>query len=255
MKKPDSDTYLTTDSDCILHTESNAPATHSLIRDMAADDRPREKALRHGIKTLTDAELMAILFSTGVAGISVLDLCRNILHDYGNHLSELAKQSATSLVGKYKGVGTAKAITLLAALELGSRAAADSVRKDNPVINTSQKAAEIMRPHFSGLSHEEVWVMLLSQQGKILCERRISEGGISSTIVDIRILLKTALDFYSSSLILFHNHPSGSLKPSPQDDTLTRRVKDGCQAVDIRLNDHIIITPGGYYSYNDEGRL
>lgn len=235
--------------------EPESTGHSTLIREMAVDERPREKALRHGIKTLSDAELMAILFSTGTAGMSVIDLCRRILKDHDNHLSQVARQSAASLYGKYNGVGPAKAITLLAALELGSRAAADSVRVDNPTVSTSKIAADIMRPHFSGLTHEEMWVMLLAQNGKVIAERRISEGGLGATLFDLKKLLKIALDHYATSIILFHNHPSGTLLPSTPDDQITRRVAEGCRAIDLRFNDHIIVTENSHYSYSDEGRL
>lgn len=230
-------------------------ARPTLMRDMAVDERPREKAIRHGIKTLTDAELMAILFSTGSAGVSVLDMCRNILRDHDNHLSRVARQSAAYLSGKYRGVGLAKAVTLLAALELGARASSDAARSDNPVIANAAIAADCMRHHFANLSHEEVWIMHLNTSGKIIAEERVSEGGLSSTMVDIRKILKSALDHYSSAVLMFHNHPSGALSPSVPDDQLTNKVKEGCRAIDIRFNDHIIITENGYYSYHDAGRL
>lgn len=237
--------------------ENKYPAQQSstLIRDMAIDERPREKALKHGVKVLSDAELMALLSSTGITGMSVIDLCRKILKDFDNHLSKLARQPASYLMGQYSGIGPAKAITLLAALELGARAAADHAKVDNPVIRSAAAAADCMRHYFSNIPHEEVWIMHLAQNGKVIIEERVSEGGMSSAAVDIKKVLKSALNHYSSTIIMFHNHPSGSLVPSGPDDNLTRRVQEGCKAIDIRFNDHIIVTETGYYSYFEQGKL
>jgi len=230
-----------------------APAM--LIREMAEDQRPREKAMRHGIKSLSDAELMAILFGTGMRGKSVISLSEEILQDNGNHLSKVARLSVKDFMNRYKGVGIAKAISILAALELGSRSAADAASISQPVINGAKIAVDVMRHHFERLPHEEFWVMLLSQAGKVIREVCISRGGISLTAVDVKLILKSAIENYASSMILFHNHPSGTLKPSPQDDTLTNKICGAAKLLDIRVNDHIIITDAGYFSYHDNDRL
>lgn len=227
----------------------------ALIRDMATDERPREKAIRHGIKSLSNAELMAILFGTGVRGKSVINLSEEILRDNDHHLSKVARLSIKDFTNRYKGIGEAKAISMLAALELGSRAASDAVTISNPVVRCAETAVNIMRRHFSNLPHEEFWIMLLSQAGKVQREICVSRGGIAVTVVDIKIILKHALENYATSMILFHNHPSGALQPSPQDDSLTRRICAGAKAIDVRVNDHIIVTDSGYYSYNDNGRM
>lgn len=227
----------------------------SLIRDMAEDDRPREKALRSGIKSLSDAELMAIIFGTGMKGKSVIQLSEEILRDNDRHLSVVARLSVKDFINRYKGMGTAKAISLLAALELGSRSAADAVSISRPKINSPKVAADIMRRHFANIPVEEFWIMLLNQGGYIIKEIRISQGGVSATVVDVRIILRHIVENLASSVILFHNHPSGSLKPSPQDDTLTRRICNGAAAVGARVNDHIIISDSGFYSYADSGHL
>lgn len=219
-----------------------------LIRDMAEDQRPREKALRHGIKSLSNAELMAILFGTGMRGKSVITLSEEILRDNDNHLSRVARLSVKDFMNRYKGVGMAKAISILAALELGSRSAADAASITQPVINSSKIAVEVMRHHFERLPHEEFWVMLLSQAGKVIREVCVSRGGISLTAVDVKLILKSAIENYASAMILFHNHPSGALKPSPQDDALTRKICEAARLLDIRVNDHIIITDGAHYS-------
>lgn len=226
-----------------------------LIRDMAVDERPREKMLHLGAKALSDAELMAIIFSTGMKGKSVIQLSQEILADNQGHLSRVARLSVQDFLNRYKGIGQAKAITLLAALEMGARAAADAARIDNPTIRDSRTAYEIMRHRLERLGHEEIWVMLLSQSGKSLRETCVGRGGVSSTPADPKLILKPAIEHLASAIILFHNHPSGNLRPSPQDDSLTDKIKKATALLDIRLNDHIIITDSGYYSYNDEGRL
>ena len=217
-----------------------------LIRDMAAEERPREKLMRHGAKALTDAELMAIIFSTGVKGKSVVELSHEILADNKGHLSRVARLRVEDFLKRYKGIGQAKAITLLAALEIGTRAAADAIKTENPTVNS---------PHLERLDHEEVWVMLLSQSGKSIREVCISSGGVTQTLADVRLIMKAAIDNLASSIILFHNHPSGNLTPSVQDDKLTEKVREAARFFDITLNDHIIITDTGYYSYRSEGRI
>ena len=230
------------------------PSTH-LIRDMALDQRPREKALRHGIKSLTDAELLAILFGTGLRGKSVLQLSDEILADNGHHISKVARLSIRDFMNRYKGIGEAKAISVLAALELGNRSVADAASISHPTINSAEAAVDVMKHHFSNLPHEEFWIMLLSQAGKVLREICVSRGGISVTAVDVKIILKHAIENYASAMILFHNHPSGTLKPSVQDDNLTKRICNGASAIDVRVNDHIIVTDGGFYSYHTHGRM
>lgn len=225
------------------------------IRFMADEDKPREKAMRCGVKTLTDAELMAIVFSTGLKGKSVLDLSREILIDNQSHLSNVARLSPSQIIDRYKGIGQAKAITLLAALELGSRAASDAMKMQYRQISCSADASKIMQHHFQNLDHEEFWAMLLNNGAKIISEIRISEGGQTGTVVDIRKLMRAVLQSKAVRMILFHNHPSGTLRPSGQDDSLTKKIKDAAAFFDIRVDDHIIITDRGYYSYSDEGRI
>lgn len=226
-----------------------------LIRDMAADDRPREKAIKAGVKSLTNAELMAILFGTGIPGKSVVTLSDEILRDNDHHLSKVARLTIKDFINRYKGIGQAKAISILAALELGARAAADAATISHPQITCSSTAVDVMRPHLNNLPHEEFWIMLLSQAGKVQREICVSRGGLASTAVDVKIILKHAIENYASAIILFHNHPSGTLKPSAQDDMLTRKICIGAKAIDVRVNDHIIVTDGGFYSYHDNGRM
>lgn len=237
------------------HEEITQAVRDRLIREMECDERPREKAIRHGIKSLSDTELMAIIFGTGLKGKSVIELSRDILHDNDRHLSKVARLSVSEMLRRYKGIGPAKAVTLLAALELGSRSVADAAKIDNPSITSSETAYRIMKHHFERLDHEEFWIMLLSQSGKVIRETNISRGGINGTVADIKIIMRCAIEDLASSMILFHNHPSGNLRPSAQDDTLTHRICEAAKFIDTRVNDHIIITDGGYYSYNDGGRM
>lgn len=226
-----------------------------LIRDMIADERPREKAMRLGIKSLTNTELMAIIFSTGVAGKSVIQLSNEILASADGHLSKVARLSVAEFMSNFKGIGPAKSIALLAALELGARSAADAQTVEDPSVRSSREAYNIMRHHFDRLTHEEFWVMYLSQAGRIVRETNVSRGGLASTTVDPKIIVRNALESYASSIILFHNHPSGNLTPSLPDDNLTKKICSAAALFDIRINDHIIIADCGYYSYSDEGRM
>lgn len=231
------------------------PSSSLIIKDMATDDRPRERAMLHGIKSLSDTELMAIIFSTGMKGKSVIELSREILADCDNHLSIVARLSVADLCKRFKGMGPAKAISLLAALELGQRAASDALTVNRPRITSSKSAYEIMRRHMTGLNTEEFWVMMLNTAGRVIKETKIGEGGLSSVMADIRIILKTIIDYRATAAIIFHNHPSGTLAPSAEDDSLTRKIVNGAAAIGTRINDHIIITDSGYYSYCDNNRL
>ena len=226
-----------------------------LIKEMYRDERPREKAIKYGIKSLSDNELMAIIFSTGLKGKSVIEMSRDILSDNKGHLSKVARLSVAEMLKRYKGIGPAKALTLLAALELGSRSAADAATIDDPVVNSSGVAYSIMKHPFERLDHEEFWVLLLSQSGKPIREIKIGQGGVAATAVDVKLIMKAAIEHLASAMIVFHNHPSGNLKPSAQDNALTIKIREAAKLIDTRLNDHIIITDASYYSYNDDGRL
>lgn len=226
-----------------------------LIKDMAENDRPREKAMIHGVEALTDAELMAIIFATGIKGKSVVQLCKEILDSKDGHLSKVTKMTVKEMCREYKGIGQVKAITLLAALQLGARSAKDAMMVQEEIINTSHVAYEIMRHRFERIQHEEFWVLLIDRAGHMIRDVRISQGGVAATTVDIKLIMKAALESLASSMILFHNHPSGALRPSVDDDRLTKRIKEAGALFDIRVNDHLIVTSSSYYSYADEGRM
>ena len=216
---------------------------------------PREKAMALGMKALTDVELMAILFGTGIQGKDVLALCREILDDNRASLSRVASMSAAEFMDRYKGIGPAKALTLLAGLELGVRAAAEAVEKADEPIASAKQAYDYMNRYLAFLPHEEFWVLLLKNNLKPMRQFKVGQGGLTMTAVDPKIIVREALLSNSTAMMLFHNHPSGALKPSVPDETLTRKIISAAALFDIRVLDHIIIGHGEYYSFHDEGKL
>lgn len=216
---------------------------------------PREKAMEQGVKALSDKELMAIIFGTGTQGKNVFELCEEILHAKDGHLSLVAGMDWRDFIREFKGIGPAKALTLLAALELGARAGRDALTLKDNRIDTSQKAYEYMLPEMFNLDHEEFWILLMNNSNRPIKRVRIGQGGLNSTMADVRIILREALLAKAPCMIAFHNHPSGTLRPSPQDDALTKRIKEGAATMDIRLIDHLIVTDTDFYSFNDNGRL
>ncbi len=222
------------------------------IRSWAEEDRPREKLLLKGAAALSDAELIAILIGSGTPGESAVDLAKAILKSAGNNLNELGKITISGLK-KFKGIGEAKAITIIAALELAKRRRVAPV-KEKEKIGGSADAFEYFH-HLADLPNEEFWVMYLNRANKIVTAQRISQGGITGTVADTRLILKNALDQFACGIILCHNHPSGNLTPSQEDKTLTQRIKQAAQVFDIGVLDHLIISDTGYYSFADEGVL
>ena len=223
------------------------------ITQWAEEDRPRERMMMHGTSALSNAELLAILIGSGNAEESAVELMRKILNDYHNNLNELGKASIEELC-RYKGIGLAKAISILAASELGKRRKEESV-KERMAILSSKDVYECFYPMMCDLPTEECWVLLLNQASKIIDKTKISAGGLSATAVDVRCILREALLKRASAIVLCHNHPSGNIRPSKEDDLLTRHVAQASECMDIRLVDHIILTDGAFYSYADEGRI
>jgi DNA repair protein RadC len=209
--------------------------------------------MKKGIDALSNAELIAILFRTGTRNESAVGLARKILDLVGNNINELAKLSVKDLQ-KIKGIGEAKAIAVLTALELGKRRKIEKVI-ERKKIQSSKDAFEIFGPLLGDLPYEEFWVLLLNRSNSIIDRIKISQGGISGTVTDVRIILKQALENMASGIILVHNHPSGNLKPSDSDTTITQKVKDAGKLMDIAVLDHIIISESGYYSFADAGKL
>lgn len=224
------------------------------IKQWAEDDRPREKMLNKGVGALSNAELLAILIGSGTQTETAVDLAKRLLQKYSNDLFELGKLSPNELAKQVKGIGKAKAVAISAALELGKRRRL-LLPKELESIKSSTSVAEEFYPIMSDLTHEEFWVLLLNKANKQIGKYKISSGGISSTIVDSRIILKYAIENLASNVVLVHNHPSGSLNPSRDDIELTKKIIMGCKALDIIVLDHIIIGQNKYYSFSDEGLL
>ena len=223
------------------------------INEWAEDDRPREKLLLKGRAALSDAELLAILISTGTRDESALSLSMKILQLTENNLNELGRLTITDY-RRIKGIGEAKALTLIAALELGRRRKhAESQKRVQ--ITCSRDSYEVLYPFLSDLHHEEFWIILLNRNNKILGQKRISEGGISGTVVDSRLIFKPGIELLASSIILCHNHPSGQLTPSNADIQLTRKLKEAGKLLDINILDHLIIGDNSYFSFADDGML
>jgi DNA repair protein RadC len=223
------------------------------IKAWAEEDRPREKLAGQGRRALTDAELIAILIGSGSRNESAVELSKRILHHYDNDLNKLGKASVADL-SEFKGIGEAKAITIIAALEVGRRR---GETESAPVerIAVSKDAYNLMRRHLVDLVHEEFWIILLGRSHKVINKELISKGGFSHTIVDPKVIFGAALQQRASSIVLVHNHPSGSLKPSHDDITLTKGLVAAGNILQIKVMDHIIIGDQGYYSMADEGLL
>ncbi|MHB1920800.1 MAG: RadC family protein [Chitinophagaceae bacterium] len=223
------------------------------IKSWATDDRPREKLLMKGAEALSDAELLAILISKGTRDRSALVLARELLELAHRNWSELGKCSVREME-KVKGIGPSKASTIAAAMEIGRRRQAGPIFK-KPVIANSLDAAQLLKPLLEDYRHEVFGLLLLNQGNRVIHFELISQGGISATIADPRIIFKMALDFEAVSLVLCHNHPSGNFSPSPADIALTQKLKEGGSLLDIKILDHIIITQEGYFSFSDDGLL
>ncbi|MFN4082658.1 MAG: RadC family protein [Bacteroidia bacterium] len=226
---------------------------YTSIKHWAEDDRPREKLLNKGRSSLSDAELLAILINTGTKNKSAIELAKNLLQMANNNLNELGRKTINEIM-QIKGLGSAKAITIAAALELGRRRKAEEA-KQLTAIKSSKEAYTYISDIFGDLNHEEFWIILLNQSNKVIGRTRISEGGVNMTIADSRKIFKAAIEKLASGIIFCHNHPSGSLKPSQADIDLTKKLVEGAKLLDITIFDHIIYTDNGYYSFADEGRL
>lgn len=224
------------------------------IKEWAEEDRPREKMLLKGASSLSEAELLAILISSGNSNETAVQLSQRILNAVDNNLNALAKLTIQELISGFKGIGEAKAITICAALELGKRRnLADPIFRQS--IRSSHDAYALFHPLLCDLPYEELWIALTNRAGKIIGKTRISQGGIGETSADLRIILKMAITALATGIILCHNHPSGNTRPSSQDDSLTKRLHKAAELLEINLLDHIILCEESYFSYADEGRL
>lgn len=226
---------------------------HLTIKAWAEDDRPREKLISKGRQSLSNAELLAILLGSGNKNETAVQLAQRILNSHQNSINHLAKLQLNDLK-KFKGVGEAKAVTIAAALEIGRR------RKDENLsekikITSSKHAYDVMKSKLSDLPHEEFWILFLNRSNSVIKTECISKGGVSGTIVDVRLILKPAVESLASGIILAHNHPSGNLRPSQEDIVLTKKVKEAAKLLDIIIQDHLIIGDQNYYSFADEGMI
>lgn len=226
---------------------------NSKIKNWSVEDRPREKLMKQGIQYLSNTELLALIIGSGTKEMNAVELARMILLSAKNNLNDLGKLSVEELV-KVKGIGVAKAITLVAALELGSRRG-KSYSDEKVIIKNSQTAFDILQPKIGDLEHEEFWIVVMNRAHKVLDTMKISQGGITGTVIDTRIILKYAIDKRATSLIVSHNHPSGNRKPSEADINITKKIKNAAALMDITLLDHIIVADKSYFSFADEGLL
>ncbi|MGB5982175.1 MAG: DNA repair protein RadC [Nonlabens sp.] len=223
------------------------------IKDWSESDRPREKLLQKGSAALSDAELIAILIGSGTRKMSAVELSRLILNSVNNSLDRLGKSTLKNLMS-FKGIGEAKAITIAAAMELGRRRAMEMPLITSK-ITCSKDGFSVLQPILGDLAHEEFWVLLMDNSHKILAKKQISKGGFTGTLVDVRIIFQEALMLGAVSIMLAHNHPSGTLKPSVQDRQITDKILTASKTMDIRILDHLIITQRDYYSFADNGML
>ena len=225
--------------------------TNFPITNWSEDDKPREKLMLKGKSALSDAELIAILIGSGSRNESAVGLSKRILASVENNLNALGKLTISQLMN-FKGIGEAKAISIMAAMELGRRRRAEEAVELNK-ITSSKMIFELMQPIIGELPHEEFWVLYLNNSNKVLSKSQQGKGGITGTIVDTRLVFKTALELGATALILCHNHPSGTLVPSDADKQITRKLKAAGQNMDIKVLDHVIVAENGYFSFNDEG--
>lgn len=235
---------------CVNLLSSIMEATHFPITNWSEDDRPREKLMLKGKSALSDAELIAILIGSGSRNESAVDLSKRILASADN-LNVLGKMSISQLMN-FKGIGEAKAITIISALELGRRRRAEDA-VELVKITSSKTVFEIMQPIIGELPHEEFWVLFLNNSNKVISKSQLSKGGMTGTIVDVRLVFKLALESGATALILCHNHPSGNLQPSDADRKITKKIKLAGDSLDVKVLDHLIITETKYYSFVDEG--
>ncbi len=224
-----------------------------VIREWAEADRPREKLMEQGRRALTDAELLAILIGSGSREETAVELCRRILKDKSHDLNKISQMDIKDF-SAYKGIGDAKAIAIVAALELGRRRN-EKETVEKPVLNSSKRVYDYFKSRVMDLSHEEFWVIYLNTACKVLDSRLIGRGGNDFTPVDVRIILRHALNCKAHSMILIHNHPSGTRSPSQADKLLTIKIRDAAKVMDIRVNDHLIFIDNGYFSFRDEDLL
>lgn len=231
----------------------NSTSSNLGIKSWAEADRPREKLLLKGKAALSDAELLAIILGSGNESETAVDVAKKLLHSVENSLVELGKKDINALK-KFKGIGDAKAISIIATMELGRRRQAENALQKS-MIQSSKAAYEVLLPHLADLHHEVFMVLFLNRRNELISKVQMSSGGVSGTVVDTKMILKEAIQKLSSSIILAHNHPSGNISPSEQDKKITKQLKEACKLIDVNLNDHIIVGNQNYFSFLDNGLL
>jgi DNA repair protein RadC len=233
--------------------ETTYPGASWSIKQWAEDDRPREKMISKGKSALSDAELVALLISTGTKKESAVDVGKRILQTCGSRLTDLGRLSVKDLT-KVKGVGEAKALRIAAALELGRRRK-DEEAHERPLVSSSRDAYNYFESLVEDKVHEEFWILLLNRNNRVIGRTKISEGGVHGTVVDPKIIFRHALEALASSVVLCHNHPSGNIRPSEQDIRLTQKIKEAGKFLEVNVLDHIIVGEKSYFSFSDEGML
>ncbi|WP_312075841.1 RadC family protein [Chryseobacterium sp.] len=223
------------------------------IKFLAEDDRPREKFLLKGKNSLSDSELLAIIMGSGSRDETAVELARKILASVDNNWHQLSLLTIKDLM-KFKGVGEVKAISIATALEIGRRRAAQEI-PEKPQITSSRDAYQVLKIHLSDLRTEEFWALFLNQNNRVIHISQLTQGGISQSLVDLRVLFKIAMDHFATGIIVSHNHPSGNLKPSQEDINITKKIREAGDLLNIQLLDHLIITQNSYLSFADEGLI
>lgn len=226
---------------------------HHKVMDMSEGDRPREKALKYGISSLTDAELWAIILRVGTQGYPITTICRDLMRSCNESLRRLYQMEEAVLM-MVEGIGPAKMLQVKAVMELGIRFAKEQPGKTRQ-IRSSEDIYEEFKYDVANKDHEEIWILYLNQSNKVIGREMITSGSAVASVFDQKSVVKRALMRNAQGLVMVHNHPSGNVAPSPQDDMITRRLAEGCKYLDLRMLDHLIVTTNGYYSYNDHGRL
>lgn len=227
--------------------------TSFTIKDFDVEDRPQEKAMEHGCARLAVADLWALVLRSGQPGVPITDLTRSLMRSNDNSLHALQRRTRTELM-QTKGLGIVKALQIEAVMELINRFNKEEIGPKYKIVS-SQSIYDLMKPEIGNLPHEEIWAIFLTRQHEVISKMRVSAGSSVATVFDSKRILKEALLLSSECVAMVHNHPSGTLRPSVQDDSLTRNFKEACKVMDIRLLDHVIVSHLGFYSYQDEGRL